>query len=249
MPAPHTAPLQKLSLRNEIFDLLSEQIITGKYIPGQWLRQDELATQLGVSQTPVREALDLLVSAGLAERVPYRGVRVLNVTQDDIIDIYILRLVLEIAIVRLAVHNILPEQLELINDILAQISELHTLEDISQHRRLNKHFHQTIAEASGNKQLEAQYEMASNRFPDWMLYEHIVRNPEVLEAIFSKELQEHRSIADAIAAGDGNLAIDKTLDHLYELAEDLANFTGIPIDLLREKEAELGVHNFIRTQK
>ena len=115
MPAPHTAPLQKLSLRNEIFDLLSEQIITGKYIPGQWLRQDELATQLGVSQTPVREALDLLVSAGLAERVPYRGVRVLNVTQDDIIDIYILRLVLEIAIVRLAVHNILPEQLERIN--------------------------------------------------------------------------------------------------------------------------------------
>ncbi|MFU8773308.1 MAG: GntR family transcriptional regulator, partial [Anaerolineales bacterium] len=188
MSTPHPLPLQKSSLRNEIFDFLSDQIVIGNYIPGQWLRQDEIATQLGVSQTPVREALDLLVSAGLAERLPYRGVRVIKVSQDELIDIYILRLVLEMAIVRLAIHNISPEQQQRIHQILEQISELHTLNDISQHRRLNKQFHQTIAEASGNKQLEAQYKMAANRFPEWMLYDHIVRNPQILETIFSKEL-------------------------------------------------------------
>jgi DNA-binding GntR family transcriptional regulator len=68
--------LQRRSLKEEIFDVLHDKIIAGKVGPGEWLRQEDIASQLGVSMTPVREALDLLVSVGLAERVPYRGVRV-----------------------------------------------------------------------------------------------------------------------------------------------------------------------------
>ena len=248
MSTPSTVPLHKSSLRNEIFDLLSRQIITGKYSPGQWLRQDELATQLGVSQTPVREALDLLVSAGLAERIPYRGVRVLTVTQEEIIDIYILRLVLETAVVRLAAHNILPEQLDQIYEILTQTSKISSLEGISQHRHLNKQFHQSIAEACGNTQLKAQYEMASNRFPDWMLYDHIIQHPELLEPIFKMELHEHRAIANAIAAGDADRALQKSIEHLRGLGEDFANFINVPLDLLKEKEAELGIHQLKPTE-
>jgi len=63
-------------LKEEIYDALHRQIIAGKYGPGDWLRQEDIATLMCVSMTPVREALDLLVSTGLAERVPYRGVRV-----------------------------------------------------------------------------------------------------------------------------------------------------------------------------
>ena len=70
-----TELIQKRPLKEDIFDVLHEKIISGLYKPGDWLRQDDIATQLGVSMTPVREALDLLVSSGLAERVPYRGVR------------------------------------------------------------------------------------------------------------------------------------------------------------------------------
>ncbi|MBK9208327.1 MAG: winged helix-turn-helix transcriptional regulator [Anaerolineales bacterium] len=57
-------------LKEEIFDALHRQIIAGKYSPGDWLRQEDIASQMGVSMTPVREALDLLVAASLAERVP-----------------------------------------------------------------------------------------------------------------------------------------------------------------------------------
>ena len=248
MSTPSPIPLQKSSLRYEISDWLSDQIVAGNYLPGQWLRQDDLASQLGVSQTPVREALDLLVSSGLAERVPYRGVRVLKVTQEQIVDIYILRLVLEMAVVRLAVSNIQPKQLERLYDILMQISGLSSVVEISQHRKLNKEFHQTIADASGNKQLKAQYEMASNRFPDWMLYDHIVRNPNLLEPIFIKELGEHRAIADAIASRDSDLAIEKTLEHLQGLGEDCAKLIGVPIDLLRAKEAELDIKPITRKE-
>ena len=56
--------IQKRPLKEDIFDVLHEKIISGAYKPGDWLRQEDIATQLGVSMTPVREALDLLVSGG-----------------------------------------------------------------------------------------------------------------------------------------------------------------------------------------
>jgi DNA-binding GntR family transcriptional regulator len=85
---------QRKPLKEEIFEILHKRVIAGEYPSGEWLRQEDIASQLGVSQTPVREALDLLVSAGTAERVPYRGVRVLQLTANEIIDSYSLRLLL-----------------------------------------------------------------------------------------------------------------------------------------------------------
>jgi DNA-binding GntR family transcriptional regulator len=89
--------LQRRSLKEEIFDVLHDKIIAGQVGPGEWLRQEDIATQLGVSMTPVREALDLLVSVGLAERVPYRGVRVPQLTTEEIAEAYAMRLLLEAA--------------------------------------------------------------------------------------------------------------------------------------------------------
>src|SRR6266542_4796988 len=103
--------LQKKPLKEDIFDVLHEKIISGIYKPGDWLRQDDIATQLGVSMTPVREGLDLLVSAGLAERVPYRGVRVREMSTRDVVEAYGLRLVLEAIIAQEAARNITDEQI------------------------------------------------------------------------------------------------------------------------------------------
>ena len=79
-------------LKEEIYDALHRQIIAGKYTPGDWLRQEDIAGQMGVSMTPVREALDLLVAKGIAERVPYRGVRVREMSAKDIVEAYGMRL-------------------------------------------------------------------------------------------------------------------------------------------------------------
>src|ERR671925_1280000 len=105
-----TDVIQKRPLKEDIFDVLHEKIISGVYKPGDWLRQDDIATLLGVSMTPVREALDLLVSAGLAERVPYRGVRVREMSTKDVVEAYGLRLILEAMIAREAAKNVTPEQ-------------------------------------------------------------------------------------------------------------------------------------------
>src|SRR5512133_1145864 len=106
MPSNSEKELTHKPLKEEVYDALHRQIIAGKYKPGDWLRQEDIASQMGVSMTTVREALDLLVSAGLAERVPYRGVRVREMSTNDIVDAYGLRLVLETLAAREAALHI-----------------------------------------------------------------------------------------------------------------------------------------------
>ena len=110
-PIPENGELlRKRSLTDEVYEYLSGKIIAGKYSSGDWLRQEDISTLLGVSQTPVREALDRLVASGLAERVPYRGVRVPILEPKEIIDAFLLRLILETTGARLAAKVIQPEE-------------------------------------------------------------------------------------------------------------------------------------------
>ncbi len=78
--------------------------------------------------TPVREALDLLVSAGLAERVPYRGVHVREMSTRDVVEAYGLRLVLEAVIAQEAARNITPEQVAGLESILEKMKKHETLQ-------------------------------------------------------------------------------------------------------------------------
>lgn len=231
--------LHKKSLKDEVFDLLSARLIAGQYTPGQWLRQEELASQLGVSQTPVREALDLLVSAGLAERVPYRGVRIRQLTQVEILDAYTLRLQLESLAAHLAAFNISASQAQQLLDIVEDTRMLVNLQDMPRLRQLNRRFHTLIAEFSGNTLLRRQYEMVSNIFPDWMLYEYLFRHPEHLQPSLENEYQEHQSIAQAIAAHDGQAAVRAMLAHLRNLGSELVRSLGVSPELLKHREGQI----------
>jgi DNA-binding GntR family transcriptional regulator len=231
--------VRKKSLKEGVFELLHQRIVAGKYSPGEWLRQEEISLQLGVSQTPVREALDLLVSAGLAERVPYRGVRVPEWTPEEMVDAYILRLILESTAVRLAAHNISPERLKILTDIVEQTKSLITLDDMSNQRQLNKKFHLSLAEASGNFLMSKLYVTASNMFPDWRLYEYMFRHPEVLDTSLAREYEEHCAILEAVAAHNPDLAARQTITHIRNLRNELIEFLGIPAQLLQDKEKQV----------
>lgn len=239
LPEVEGSIVRKKSLKEEVFDLLHQRIVAGKYLPGDWLRQEEISTQIGVSQTPVREALDLLVSVGLAERVPYRGVRVLELTSDEIIDAYALRLILEGTASHLAAQNITPEQLEALSAIVEQTRTLVTLDDMSLQRQLNKRFHLSLVAASGNLQLSKLYEMVSNKFPDWRLYEYMFRHPELLQTSLEREYEEHCSIVQALKARDAKRAARETLVHIHNLAHELVEFLNIPQKTLEEREAQI----------
>ena len=240
-PAAQLERLQKKSLKDEVFETLHRRIVAGNYSPGEWLRQEELSSLLGVSQTPVREALDRLVSVGLAERVPYRGVRVPELTQDEILEAYVLRTILESAAVRMAADNITAGQITTLFEIVDQTRPLVTLEEMSRHRQLNRAFHIAIVQASGNSLLGKLYELAANLFPDWMLYEYMFRHPELLPASLEREYQEHHAIVEALAAHDTGQAVAATLQHIQHLGQELVDYLGIPAARLQETERLIGL--------
>src|SRR6185503_5339544 len=147
-PAEATELIQKRPLKEDIFDVLHEKVLAGIYKPGDWLRQDDIATQLGVSMTPVREGLDLLVSAGLAERVPYRGVQVREMSTKDVVEAYGLRLILEAMIAQEAARNISNDQITVLEQMLDEMKKHDTLKKMPEERKLSREFHAAIAEAS-----------------------------------------------------------------------------------------------------
>src|SRR4030067_2033446 len=110
--------LHKRSLTDEVYDFLYRKIIAGKFSAGDWLRQEDISNQLGVSQTPVREAFDRLVASGLAERVPFRGVRVPKLEPKEIVDAFIMRLVLENLAARISANIIQPDEVKTLSEIV-----------------------------------------------------------------------------------------------------------------------------------
>jgi len=149
--------LQRKPLKEEIFEVLHKRIISGKYAPGDWLRQEEISSQLGISQTPVREALDLLVSAGLAEREPFRGVRVKDLTADEIAESYGMRMFLECSAASTAAERITGEDVQKLVSTVEKTRNLITLNDMSMQWHLNREFHLAVVAASGNSLLSRLY--------------------------------------------------------------------------------------------
>jgi DNA-binding GntR family transcriptional regulator len=240
--------IQKRPLKEDIFDVLHEKIISGAYKPGDWLRQDDIATQLGVSMTPVREALDLLVSAGLAERVPYRGVRVREASTKDVVEAYGLRLVLEVVVAQEAARHITPDQVSSLERTIDEMKKHDSLKDMSYARQLSREFHSAIAAASRNDLLIKMYEVVANAFPDWLLYEAIFRKPEILADSMTDTHEEHVAIVDALKTGNGELAANKSIEHVMESGRWLEEYLDIPAELLREKE-ELALFLLKKTTK
>lgn len=226
-------------LKEEIYDALHRQIIAGKYAPGDWLRQEDIASQMGVSMTPVREALDLLVAKGIAERVPYRGVRVREMSEKDVVEAYGMRLFLEAMVAKEAALNITPEQIKNLEAIMDEMDRHVELSEMPQERQLSREFHAAIADASGNNLLIQLYSIVSNAFPDWLLYEALYRQPELVSGSVAQTHDEHSAILGAFKKHDPDLAVKVSLEHVMESGRWLELYRNIPAKLLREKEKQV----------
>lgn len=238
-----TDAISRRSLRDEVFDAIHNRVIAGVYKPGDWLRQEDIASQLGVSMTPVREALDMLVASGLAEREAYRGVRVLELSRDEMLDAYGLRLLLEPTAARLAAERADPlrgRELKRIHDAAADLVRAN---EVSLLRRSSREFHSLLVEMSGDPLLARLCEVVANKFPDWMLYEAVSRHPADLPASLQQEHDQHGAIVDAIMNHDGQAASDAALRHVLSLGKDLQTYLNIPPEQIAERE-----NLFIRKQ-
>jgi DNA-binding GntR family transcriptional regulator len=191
--------------------------------------------------TPVREALDLLDAAGLAERVPYRGVRVPEPTPEAIAESYATRLLLEKAVNRAAALNREQAHVDALKRIVSQAKKLIRVDDMSASRKLSGDFHSTVAEATRNSILIRVYKVAVNSFPDWMLYQAMFEHPDALEQSVREEYQEHLAIAEAIEAQDADLAEQRAVEHIRDIGNQLVLYLGVPQELLDQKMIQLGL--------
>lgn len=231
--------LHKRSLTDEVYDILSSKIIAGKYSSGDWLRQEDISTQLGVSQTPVREALDRLVASGLAERVPYRGVRVPVLEPKEIVDAFMLRLILETTAARLAADTIHPEEVQTLSSLVEKTANLVSLEDMSTLRQLNKEFHSHMVDAAKSPLLSKLYEITTNAFPDWMLYEYMFRHPELLQSSLQREYLEHKAIVESLAVKNPQATSFQVANHIKNLWRDLHTYLDVSGDMIQEIEKQI----------
>jgi DNA-binding GntR family transcriptional regulator len=231
--------LQHKPLKEEIFETLHQRIIAGTYAPGEWLRQEEIASQMGVSMTPVREALDLLAASGLAERVPYRGVRVVELAPREIVEAYGKRLLLEGLSARLTAVRITPEEIEHLKQVMSDMQDHYALKDMSRMRQLSREFHLSVVRGAGDSLLLKLYIIVSNSFPDWMLYEAMYRHPNLATTSLAEEHAEHRAILEALIARDPERAVRQACDHILHMGKHLESFLGIAAQDLHEQEHEI----------
>lgn len=150
-------PLPRLSetLVNQVSSWIADQIIQGKLQPGEELGIRPLAARLGVSPTPVREALRSLESEGLVELPPRRSPHVATLTKRDVLDIYSCRTYLNGLAAKLASEQMTPDVLTRLESLVNEMSESAQHEDVQRYFTLTVQFNEIVVESTRNQVLQS----------------------------------------------------------------------------------------------
>lgn len=209
---------QDQSLRGRVFRQLRNDILSGVYKEHDELRETTIGEELGVSRTPVREALRQLELEGLVTIVPNKGAYVTGISRKDVHDIYMIRSMLEGMCARWATKYITVEQIEELEEVIL-LSEFHLKrqsgEKALQVSELDGKFHKVLYQASNSRILE-------HVLSDFHKYVQMARilSVESRERA-EKSIEEHRAILEAIKRKDEDQAERLANDHVMKAMENL----------------------------
>jgi DNA-binding GntR family transcriptional regulator len=193
-------------LRQAVTDALRNLIVDGVYPPGSRLYEETVASELGVSRNPVREAFQVLNAEGFVEIEPRRGARVASIDARRAGEIFEVRGALEGLVAELAARNGTTESVARLDDILRDGQLAADAGELSQLPRLNTAFHDQLAKMAGNEVLSETLNQLSGIIR-WIYAER-------LEDRVLNSWHEHRKIVEAIAAGDGPAARNRAMAHV-----------------------------------
>lgn len=209
---------QVQSLRGRVFRRLRNDILSGVYKEHDELRETTIGEELGVSRTPVREALRQLELEGLVTIVPNKGAYVTGISKKDVHDIYKIRSMLEGMCARWATRYITPEQIGELEEVIL-LSEFHLKrkneEKAVQVSELDGKFHKVLYEASNSRILE--HVLSDFHKYVQMARTHSVESRERAE----KSIEEHRAILEAIKGKDEDQAERLANAHVMKAMENL----------------------------
>ncbi|NLJ88913.1 MAG: GntR family transcriptional regulator [Epulopiscium sp.] len=205
----------KYSLQGRVFHKIREDILNGKYKSGDSIKEVVVSKELGVSRTPVREALKQLELEGLVISIPNKGTVVAGITEQDIIDIYAIRSLIEGLAARWAAIRISEEQLKQLEEII-ELTEFYASKHNVEHlHELDTQFHEIIYEASNSKPLK-------HILSDFHIYVQRARMESI--AIPGRDLksaQEHKAILKALKGRNPEEAEKLTNQHVKNVAENM----------------------------
>lgn len=208
-------------LRDVVFENLREAIVEGRLQPGQRLMEVQLAEQLGVSRTPVREAIRKLELEGLVIMLPRKGAYVANMSLKDMIDVLEIRATLEGLAASLAAERISDEDLNKLRKISEEFKEsLLNKSNLEEILKKDVEFHECIFNAAKNSKLTQLINS---------LWEQVYRFRVTYVSNYDTSvslIEEHAQILDALVKGDSELAKKYAIDHIEKAEAFIINTIG-----------------------
>ena len=203
------------SLRGKVFNQLRKQILTGAYKPGDSLIELRLSEELGVSRTPIREALRQLELEGLVQAIPNKGAIVKGVTDQDVEDIFTIRTRIEGLAARWAAEKITDEEIKELKEAL-EFEEFYTMKNDVEHlMKFDSKFHDIIFKASKSSPL---MHMLST-------FHHYIQSARNISFDTPgrpvKVLEEHRAIFEAISSKNADKAEELTVAHIRNASKNI----------------------------
>jgi DNA-binding GntR family transcriptional regulator len=207
---PPDLPETESSLHGETLSRLRDYIVEGNIPDGGRILERELCELLGISRTPLREALKVLASEGLVELLPNRGARVRALSEKDLRELFDVMGGLEALAGRLACENITDSEVSEIERLHHEMYGYYLHRDMHNYFRINQLIHQRIVEASRNTALQAAYATVAGRIRRVRYSANFAREHER----WGEAMREHETILDALRRRAGNELSDILFNHL-----------------------------------
>ncbi|WP_319457745.1 MULTISPECIES: GntR family transcriptional regulator [unclassified Mycobacterium] len=192
-------------LSDDVARYVRRRIFNGEYPAGEYLRLDQLAVELGISVTPVREALLNLRAEGLLVQHPRRGFMVLEVTARDLADVARVQVFIGGELAARAAERITAEQLATMGAIQDELERAYELGDLDRMVRLNHEFHRTINVAADSPKL-TQFMSGITRYVPESVFPTLAGWPE-------QSTKDHRAVMSAFERRDPELARAAIAEH------------------------------------
>ena len=209
--------LKSTSLSKKVYEHLKSQIYLGTFPTMDVVYEVQLAEKLGVSRTPVREAVRVLENEGLVEQLSGGGIRAHPISLRDIQDAIDARIAIELLTVRLAAERITRAQTEELEAILDRTGAAVRMGLLGDVMKENEAFHHFIASCTDNRLMEGLLARIYTYIRAHNLLHRLVEQSDV-QTVLASVYEQHRTIAEAITSGDATLAAARMRQHLEEVS-------------------------------
>ena len=216
--------IARVALHDQVVARLRTLLVEGSIAPGAKLNERELSALLRVSRTPLREAIKLLASEGMVDLLPNRGAVAVKLTEADILNTFEVLAGLEAMSGELAAERMSAEELAEVRAMHFEMLASFTRRDLSNYYRLNALIHAAINRAARNPVLTGTYQSINARVQSLRF------RTNQNEAKWSRAMQEHEVMVQALQARDGATMRKVLVEHLLNKRDTI-------IDLLRAGDA------------